>query len=59
MFVLHPAMVLTATFIQRERPEVTADEMIEQLGGNLCRCGSYPQIRAAIAALLQPTEASS
>lgn len=53
-----PAMVLTTASVQREQPDVTADEMTEQLAGNLCRCGSYPQIRAALRSLLDTEESS-
>lgn len=49
-----PAMVLTADSLRREHPGISADELTEQLAGNLCRCGSYPQIRAALRSLGGP-----
>ncbi|TGP40180.1 (2Fe-2S)-binding protein, partial [bacterium M00.F.Ca.ET.229.01.1.1] len=30
------------------RPRATNMEMRERMSGNLCRCGTYPKIRAAI-----------
>lgn len=50
-----PAMVLTADSVRNAHPGVTAEELTEQLAGNLCRCGSYPQIRAALRSLCGPT----
>jgi len=32
-----------------ERPELTAAEIRERMSGNICRCGAYPNIVAAIA----------
>jgi xanthine dehydrogenase YagT iron-sulfur-binding subunit len=30
------------------RPELTADEIRERMSGNLCRCGAYVNILAAV-----------
>jgi aerobic-type carbon monoxide dehydrogenase small subunit (CoxS/CutS family) len=54
-----PAMVLTAEAACREQPEISLPELTEQLAGNLCRCGSYPQVRAALRRVLEQTEATS
>jgi xanthine dehydrogenase YagT iron-sulfur-binding subunit len=35
---------------QSERPELTDDEIRERMSGNLCRCGAYPNIVAAVRA---------
>ena len=53
-----PAMVLTA---QAAVDRGVRDEhaLLEELAGNLCRCGSYPQIRQAIARLASPEEQRS
>jgi aerobic-type carbon monoxide dehydrogenase small subunit (CoxS/CutS family) len=51
-----PSMALTVAAALEHDPEVTAEAIREQLGGNLCRCGSYPQILAAISALIQTRE---
>lgn len=51
-----PAMVLTVASLRRQRPGLTADEAVEELAGNLCRCGTYPQIREAVAGVFDGTE---
>jgi xanthine dehydrogenase YagT iron-sulfur-binding subunit len=35
---------------QNDRPELTDDEIRERMSGNICRCGAYPNIVAAIRA---------
>ncbi|MGH8947013.1 MAG: (2Fe-2S)-binding protein [Acidimicrobiia bacterium] len=49
-----PAMVLTVrAFLDgRDGARGSLDDLREYLGGNLCRCGSYPEILDAAAALL-------
>lgn len=47
-----PAMVLTVRSLLDEHPGLDADSIREQLAGNLCRCGTYPQIMAAVESLL-------
>ena len=32
------------------RPDLTDDEIRERMSGNICRCGAYPNIVAAIRA---------
>lgn len=50
-----PAMVLTAqAAVDRGVRDETA--LTEELAGNLCRCGSYPQIRQALGRLARPEE---
>jgi carbon-monoxide dehydrogenase small subunit len=44
-------MVLAATALLSEQPDPTEDEIREYLAGNLCRCGSYPQVIEAIRSL--------
>jgi xanthine dehydrogenase YagT iron-sulfur-binding subunit len=34
-----------------ERPEMTDDEIRERMSGNICRCGAYPNIVAAVRAV--------
>ncbi|MDQ3695727.1 MAG: (2Fe-2S)-binding protein [Chloroflexota bacterium] len=46
-----PAMVLASTSLLAERPDPTRAEIREYLAGNLCRCGSYPNVVDAIRAL--------
>jgi aerobic-type carbon monoxide dehydrogenase small subunit (CoxS/CutS family) len=43
-----PAMVLTAKRLLEETPRPTDAEIAQGLGGNLCRCGCYVKIRAAV-----------
>ncbi len=48
-----PAMVLTVSAYLDEHPDDgDLEGAREYLGGNLCRCGSYPEILAAIGELL-------
>jgi aerobic-type carbon monoxide dehydrogenase small subunit (CoxS/CutS family) len=42
-----PAMTLTVRAYLDEAPTPTAADLREYLAGNLCRCGSYPQILEA------------
>jgi aerobic-type carbon monoxide dehydrogenase small subunit (CoxS/CutS family) len=46
-----PAMVLATTALLSERSYPSEDEIREYLAGNLCRCGSYPQVIEAIRSL--------
>ncbi len=41
--------LMTAVALLRANPQPTKDEIDVALAGNLCRCGTYPRIRAAIA----------
>ena len=43
-----PGMVLTAKRLLEETPRPSDEQIAEGLGGNLCRCGCYVKIRAAI-----------
>jgi isoquinoline 1-oxidoreductase alpha subunit len=42
-------MMQAAAFLQ-ENPQPTDDDIDAALNGNICRCGTYPRIRAAIKA---------
>jgi len=35
---------------QNDRPELTDEEIRERMSGNICRCGAYPNIVAAVRA---------
>ena len=48
-----PGFVLSARALLAENPAPTADEIREYLAGNLCRCGAYANIVAAIAEVAQ------
>jgi aerobic-type carbon monoxide dehydrogenase small subunit (CoxS/CutS family) len=43
-----PGFVLAAKRLLEERPDPDDAEIAEALGGNLCRCGSYVKIAAAV-----------
>jgi aerobic-type carbon monoxide dehydrogenase small subunit (CoxS/CutS family) len=47
-----PAMTLTVRACLDEQPDATVETVREQLAGNLCRCGTYPQILDAVARLV-------
>jgi len=41
-------MILSATALLREHPHPTDQQIVEYMDGNICRCGTYPRIVAAI-----------
>ena len=43
-----PGMVLTVAGMLEETPEPSDEQIVEGLGGNLCRCGCYVKIQAAV-----------
>jgi len=45
-----PGQILSAVALVRERRATTDAEVREQMSGNICRCGAYPNIVAAIQA---------
>jgi aerobic-type carbon monoxide dehydrogenase small subunit (CoxS/CutS family) len=45
-----PGFVLMAHELLQENPEPGPGDIARHLEGNICRCGAYPQIRAAIEA---------
>ncbi len=40
--------IMTAAALLEENPNPTDDEIVDGMNGNLCRCGTYQRIRAAI-----------
>ncbi len=42
-------MVLAATALLERHPQPSDAQMLEAMNGNVCRCGTYPRIKAAIA----------
>jgi len=54
-----PAMVLTVRSLLDQHPHLGAESIREQLAGNLCRCGTYPQIMAAVESLLADPDSLS
>jgi aerobic-type carbon monoxide dehydrogenase small subunit (CoxS/CutS family) len=51
-----PPMALTVAALLEADPSASAETVREQLEGNICRCGSYPQIVEAITALVTSKE---
>jgi aerobic-type carbon monoxide dehydrogenase small subunit (CoxS/CutS family) len=43
-----PGMIVSATALLREHPKPTDEQIIDFMKGNICRCGTYPRIVAAI-----------
>jgi aerobic-type carbon monoxide dehydrogenase small subunit (CoxS/CutS family) len=43
-----PGMVVAAVGLLQNRPDPTEDEIVTGLAGNICRCGTYPRIVAAV-----------
>lgn len=53
-----PGFVVTIEGLLRRSPTPSVDEVMHELEGNLCRCGSYPRIFAAIEQLCAHLRAS-
>jgi aerobic-type carbon monoxide dehydrogenase small subunit (CoxS/CutS family) len=51
-----PAMVLTVRSMLDRTESLDAASIREQLSGNLCRCGTYPQIMEAVESLIAARE---
>jgi isoquinoline 1-oxidoreductase subunit alpha len=43
-----PGQLMQASSLLAQNPEPTDEDIDGSMSGNLCRCGSYPRIRAAI-----------
>ncbi|QNI33865.1 (2Fe-2S)-binding protein [Alloacidobacterium dinghuense] len=41
-------MILSAIALLKEHPHPTDEQIVESMDGNICRCGVYPRIVAAI-----------
>ena len=41
-------MIMSGVGLLRTNPHPTAEEIVEHMNGNICRCGTYPRIIAAI-----------
>ncbi|HZZ40299.1 MAG TPA: (2Fe-2S)-binding protein [Acidobacteriaceae bacterium] len=42
-------MILAATALLEKHPRPSEGQVLEAMNGNVCRCGTYPRIKAAIA----------
>jgi aerobic-type carbon monoxide dehydrogenase small subunit (CoxS/CutS family) len=43
-----PGMILAALALLTRQPDPDREEIVRALGGNICRCGAYPRIIAAV-----------
>jgi aerobic-type carbon monoxide dehydrogenase small subunit (CoxS/CutS family) len=43
-----PGMILSATALLRDQPHPTDQQIVTYMDRNICRCGTYPRIVAAI-----------
>ena len=41
--------IMSAVALLEDNPRPTEQDILDAMDGNLCRCGTYPRIRAAIA----------
>ncbi|OLF08018.1 (2Fe-2S)-binding protein [Actinophytocola xinjiangensis] len=48
-----PGFVLMSTELLTDNPRPTEQEITDHLEGNICRCGTYPEIRRAVATAAQ------
>jgi aerobic-type carbon monoxide dehydrogenase small subunit (CoxS/CutS family) len=46
-----PGQVMAAVCLLESNPHPTDDEITRGMSGNLCRCGTYPNIRSALRSL--------
>ena len=43
-----PGMIVSGVGLLEENPQPSREEILRFMEGNLCRCGTYPRILAAI-----------
>jgi nicotinate dehydrogenase subunit A len=43
-----PGMIMSAVALLERKPDATRDDIIQGLNGNICRCGTYTRIVAAV-----------
>ena len=46
-----PGMIMSCAALLRDRPDFSAHDVREAISGNLCRCGTYPHVLAAMRTL--------
>ncbi len=49
-------MIMSGVALLRKNPEPTRDDVIEFMNGNICRCGTYQRIIAAISQAAKATK---
>lgn len=43
-----PGMIMSAVALLQESPKAGEEEVVRRMNGNVCRCGTYPRIVAAV-----------
>ena len=43
-----PGMIMSSVSLLQQKPDPTESEIAQSLQGNICRCGTYPRIVAAV-----------
>ena len=43
-----PGQIMQAAALLAEKPNPTDEEIVDYMNGNICRCSTYPRIKAAI-----------
>lgn len=51
-----PGQVMAATALLKQKSHPTDGDIDKAMSGNICRCGTYPRIRAAIKQVAESTE---
>lgn len=51
-----PGQVMSATALLKQTSQPTDADIDKAMSGNICRCGTYPRIRAAIKQVAESTE---
>jgi len=54
-----PGQIMAAAALLKQNPHPTDVDIDKAMSGNLCRCGTYPRIRAAIKQVADNMEAES
>ncbi len=54
-----PGQIMAATALLKQNPKPTDADIDKAMSGNICRCGTYPRIRAAIKQVAGLTEIKS
>lgn len=52
-----PGMILSVIALLADNPHPTDEEVMTAIGGNLCRCGTYPKIMDAVRSLSEEGKA--
>jgi isoquinoline 1-oxidoreductase alpha subunit len=50
-----PGQIMQAAALLKETPKPTDQQIIDTMSGNICRCGTYVRIRAAIKSAAETT----